>query len=192
MADTIDIAGRNPVCISFNAPINPITAAPLMGTLANAVNLGHDEIHMFFSTGGGTVPDGIALYNFIRALPAPVVIYNIGQVNSIGNVIYQAATRRVSATASSFMFHGVGFDIQNARFEMKELKERIDNLRNDQSIVADIIVRHTGLGSDDVNRLFLEMAFVNSQVALERGITDEVRDIRLPEGLPIQQLMFQG
>lgn len=191
-SDVIEIGGQKPCCISFNSSIVPATSSPLMGALSNVTNDGYDEIHLFLNTPGGTVPDGIAIHNFILALPVPVVIYNIGTVNSIGNVVYQAGKRKVSAPSSSFMFHGVGFDITNARFEMKQLREKVSSLENDQALISEIIVRHTKLSAEDVDKLFLEMAFMSAQDALERGITDEVREINLPSGMPIIQLMFQG
>lgn len=189
---TIAIAGQKPCCISFNAPVSPKTASPLMGVITNMVNGGHDEVHLLLNTPGGTVADGIGIYNLLRAVPASIVTYNMGSVNSIGNVIYQAGNRRICAQTSSFMFHGVGFDIANARMELKQLKEKVDGIHNDQAMISDIMVRHTGLGSDDVDQLFLDMAFLSAQEALKRGITDEVRDIHLPQGLPVQQLVFQG
>ncbi len=162
-----------------------------MGALVNAANQGHDEIHLLLSTPGGSVSDGITLYNLIQALPVPVHIYNIGTVDSIGNVIYLAGQRKIAATNSSFMFHGVGFDItQPTRLELKDLQERIGTARNSQSLMANIIIRHTKLNIDQVNEMFLEMAHITAQEALERGITDEVCDIRLPKGLPMQQLIF--
>lgn len=163
-----------------------------MGLLANMANSGHDEIHLLLNTPGGTVADGIAIYNLIRALPSSIVTYNMGSVNSIGNVVYQSGDRRVCAQTSSFMFHGVGFDISNSRMELKQLKEKVDGINNDQAMISDIMVRHTNLGHEDVNKLFLDMAFLSAQEALDRGITDEVRDIHLPKGLPVQQLVFQG
>jgi alpha/beta hydrolase fold/Clp protease len=39
------------------------------------------------STLGGQVAQGIAVYNVLRALPISVTTYNVGSVNSIGNVI---------------------------------------------------------------------------------------------------------
>jgi len=190
--EQIEILGERPVCVSFNAPVGPHTASPLMGAVAQFSNAGHDEIHLLLSTPGGTVADGITIYNFLRSLPARVVTYNMGSVNSLGNVIYQAGDKRISAPASSFMFHGVGFDIANARMELKQLKERVEGIKNDQSMISDIMVRHTMLGAEDVDKLFLDMAFLNAHEALQRGITDEVRDIHLPKGLPVQQLIFQG
>ncbi|MCZ0814385.1 ATP-dependent Clp protease proteolytic subunit [Roseovarius sp. EGI FJ00037] len=191
-AGTIEIQGSNPICISFASQVDPKTAPALLAVAGNAVNAGHDEIHLLLSTPGGNVGEGIAVYNFLKALPVPVVTYNTGKVDSIGNVIYQAGTRRLCATTSSFMFHGVGFAVEKAHFEMKQVRERLEMIKNDQAMISDIMVRHTDLSADDVENLFLEMAFLSAQEALNRRITDEIRDIRLPNGLPVQQLVFQG
>ncbi len=188
--DTIDVQGAKPLCISFNAQITAQTASALMAAMANAMNNGCDDVHLLFSTPGGSVADGIATYNMLRSLPARLVTYNIGGVNSIGNVVYQAGAHRVCAPTSSFMFHGVATGTDGRSMELKQLKERVEHIKNDQSMISDIICRHTGIGLDDVNKLFLEMAFVSSQEALQRGIADEVREIKLPKGLPVQQLIF--
>ena len=135
--------------------------------------------------------DGIAIYNFIRTLPIPLITYNIGQVNSIGNIVYQAGQKRVASKTSSFMFHGVGFDIKNARMELKQLSERMQGLQNDQALITEIMVRHTSLEADDVDLLFLDMAYIRAEEALNRGITDKITDIRLPHGMPIFPLVFQ-
>ena len=193
MSETIEVSGKKPIAISFTAPIQTATAQVLVGAMVNAVNSGHDEVHFLLSTPGGSVVEGINLYNLIRTLPVPVHTYNIGNVNSIGNVVYLAGTNRFSATISSFMFHGVGFDIaQGTRLELKDLKERISSIKNDQSLIAKIVECHTNLTVQKVGRFFLQLAHVSAQEALDYGITHKVCDIRLPKGIPIQQLVFQG
>lgn len=187
----IKLNGQKPVCISFMSPVMNQTASAFMAALANVVNEGHDDVHVFLSTPGGSVADGIAVYNFMMALPVHISTYNLGTVDSIGNVVFQGGRYRVAAPTSRFMFHGVGFDIQQARFELKELRERSQNIENDQSMIADILVRHTNLGSEDVERLFLEAAFISSMDAKDRGIVNEVADVSLPPGIPILQLVFQ-
>ena len=188
----IEVLGKNPLCISFLAPITAQTAPVLVGAISNAVNNSHDEIHLLLSTPGGSVAEGVSIYNLMRALPVDINTYNVGSVNSIGNVVFQAGKRRVSSKTSSFMFHGVGFDIQNSRLELKQLNEKVRTIKNDQSQIAEIIHRHTSIEISKINKMFLEMEHVSAQEAFERGITDEVTDIHLPEGMPIQQLIFQG
>lgn len=87
----MDISGKKPTCISFQAGIVPETTNVLMGALSEAVNKKFDEIHLLLSSPGGQVREGITAYNFIQALPVPVHTYNIGSVDSIANVIYQVA-----------------------------------------------------------------------------------------------------
>ena len=53
------------------------------------------------------------------------------------------------------------------------------------------MVRHTKLTGEEIEGLFLAMAHMNALDAVERGIADEVRDIHLPKGVPISQLIFQ-
>ena len=179
------------IYISFSSMVIPHTAQVLMGALTNAVNNGCTQIHLLLSTPGGTVAEGITLYNFIRALPVPVTTYNIGRVNSIGNVVFQAGAKRLAATTSSFMFHGVGFDITNARMELTHLIDKIRELQNDQTLISTIMVKRTGLSQDMVQDLFQSMAFMNAGEAVKRGIADEVCNIDLPKGVPVQQLIFQ-
>ena len=124
------------------------------------------------------------------AQPCHITTYNIGTVDSIGNVIFQGGRWRVAATASRFMFHGVGFAIQQAQFQLKDLRERTSSIENDQALIADILVRHTKMSSRDIKKLFLEAAFLRSVDAQTRGIVDEVADVTLPNGVPVFQLIF--
>ena len=129
--------------LSFLADINTVTASALIGTIGQHMNKdpgAFQELHLLLSTMGGQVAAGISLYNMLMALPVKVITYNTGQVNSIGNVVFLAGSERYASKVSSFMFHGVGFDVQNQRFEEKLLIERLDSLRSDQNLIADIIV----------------------------------------------------
>jgi len=182
--------GQRPLGISFCSPISNQTASALMAALAKAANEGHDDLHVLLSTPGGSVADGIASYNFMRALPVPITTYNIGTGDSIGNVVFQGGTYRVASTTSRFMFHGIGFDAQQGRLELKRLREKTQNIENDQAMIADILVRHTRLSTSDIERLFLEAAFMKSIDARERGIVDAVIDVELPPKMPIVQLVF--
>lgn len=184
--------GNNPAVVSFTSPVNNMTSAALISTVFDMVRQGHDDIHIFLSSPGGSVSDGITIYNTLSALDVPISTYNTGTVDSIANVLFQMGTRRIAFPTSRFMFHGVGFDIQAARFELKDLRERMGGIENDQGMIGDILVRHTNLSSEDVATLFLEAAFVGSMDAKDRGIVDEIGYVSLPNGIPIAQLVFQG
>jgi ATP-dependent protease ClpP protease subunit len=72
-----------------------------MATVAQQVAQGFDELHLMLSTLGGQVAQGISIYNMLKALPIRVITYNVGTVNSIGNVIFLAGSPRYAARTSS-------------------------------------------------------------------------------------------
>lgn len=179
-----------PLYVSFISEVNPTTAQVLVASVAQ--NMGNfDELHLLLSTPGGTVRDGIAAYNALMALPLKITTYNIGQVNSIGNVLYLAGSQRFANKTSSFMFHGVGFDIANQRFEEKQLIERLDNLRNDQKLIADILRKRSKITARKADDLFLKAAFVLPEEARRLGVVHEIRDVNVPKGATFVQLVFQ-
>lgn len=176
--------------VSFTAPVLPQTVQVLMATVGQQLMQGFNDLHLLISTTGGSVADGLAAYNLLRSLPISITAYNVGCVNSIGNVMFLAGDKRYAAKACSFMFHGVGFDIEKQRFEEKELTAKLANVQNDQTLIADVIVRHTNITKEQVRDLFLNAAFVAAPDAQHRGIVDEVRDISLPKEWPFLQLVF--
>ncbi len=184
--------GKKAVCISFVAPITDITTQALLAAVSNATNQGNHEVYLLLSTPGGSVSSGITAYNTLKTFPVFLTIVNTGNIQSIGNVIYQSGKHRIATPSSSFMFHGIGFDLpQNTRLELKDVKERLVSLENDQNLMANILAKHTNLDLQAVNQLFLQMEFVDTDNAIKYGITDEITEVRFPKGqVPIHQIVF--
>ncbi len=135
---------------------------------------------------------GMNLSNVIRAMPFNLTTHNVGNVDSIGNVIFLAGQKRYASPHSTFMFHGVGFDSQaTERFEEKVLRERLDSVQADQRRIGSIIVERTRLQQSAVKKLFLEAQTKDAAYAISCGIVDEIRDVKIPPGSPILSLVFQ-
>lgn len=96
------------VYISFSAEISPHTTESLLGLLANCVNERIKKVYLMLSTPGGSVMNGMNIYNVIRAMPFELITHNVGNVDSIGNAIFLAGSKRYACPHSTFMFHGVG------------------------------------------------------------------------------------
>src|ERR1700735_763784 len=86
------IGGSTPetVYISFSAEIIPHTTEALIALISHQVNIGVINLHLLISTPGGSVMNGMNLYNFLRALPLELTTHNIGNVDSIGNAVFLA------------------------------------------------------------------------------------------------------
>jgi ATP-dependent Clp protease, protease subunit len=180
------------VYVSFVAEIVPKTVESLMAVLAQQVAQKVDEIYLMLTTPGGSVMHGIALYNFLKSMPFKLIVHNSGSVNSIGNAIFLAGQERYCCPNATFMFHGVGFDITDKiRLEEKNLRERLDSIKNDQQRTGKIISDNTSLKQADIEKLFLEAQTKDATYARTNGIIHDIRDIQIPAGATVLQLVFQ-
>jgi ATP-dependent protease ClpP protease subunit len=186
--------GRVPdtVYVSFSAEIIPMTTESLIALLFQQVNAGVRNVHLLMSTPGGTVMNGLNLYHVLRGLPLELTTHNVGNVDSIGNAVFLAGKHRYACANSTFMFHGVGFDVkQQMRFEEKMLKERLDGVLSDQARIGAIIKERTRLAEYEIKKLFLEAQTKDAAFAVGNGIIDEVREVQIPQGVPVYSLVFQ-
>ena len=143
------------VYVSFSAEIIPSTTESLIATMTNLINLQVQEVYLLLSTPGGSVMNGMNLYNFLKGLPFELVTHNIGNVDSIGNVVFLAGNKHYATANATFMFHGVGFENpQNQRLEEKFLRERLDGILSDQKRIGNIISQHTNLSGREIAKLF--------------------------------------
>jgi ATP-dependent Clp protease, protease subunit len=180
------------VYVSFSAEIMPQSTEALIALLAQQAVLGVPKVTLLLSTPGGSVMNGLNLYNVLRGFPFHLVTHNVGNVDSIGNAVFLAGAERYACPHSTFMFHGVGFDaIPGTRFEEKMARERLNGIVADQKRIASVIQQHTSLGANAVRALFREMRTKDAAYAVSCGIVNEIRDVNVPAGVPVYGLVFQ-
>jgi Protease subunit of ATP-dependent Clp proteases len=178
--------------ISFSAEVNQQTSESLIAALAALANQGATEVNLLLSTPGGNVMNGMNIYNIARALPFKLITWNVGNVDSIGNVIFLAGTERYAAPLSTFMFHGVGFDFQGSiRWEEKLLREHLDSIDANHRRIGLIIQTYTQLNEGDVVDLFKEAQTKDATWAERVGVIHAIREPEIPAGAPVHSLVFQ-
>ena len=184
--------GTTEVYVSFSAEINANTTESLIAMLASCVNAGVKKITLLMSSPGGSVMHGMNLYNVLRALTCELHTHNVGNVDSIGNAVFLSGATRYACPHTTFMFHGVGFDITTAtRLEEKQLKESLATVEASHKRIGDVISDRTHLKGKDVSDLFLEAQTKDATYAVGCGIIDEIRDVEVPAGVPVLSLVFQ-
>ena len=178
--------------VSFSADINPNTTESLIAAMTNCANKGVQEVHLMLSTPGGNVMNGLNLYNVLRGMPFKLITHNVGNVDSIGNVIFLAGSSRYACPGSTFMFHGVGTTAKEGqRFEEKEFRQGLRGILREQKRIGAIIAKHTKLDSKQVARLFREAQTKDAADAVSCGIVHEIKDVQIPAGSPVVSLVFQ-
>ena len=180
------------VYINFAAEITPQPTETLIATVANLVNQKVPHIYLLLSTPGGSVMHGLTIYNVLMGLPCDLTIHNVGNVDSIGNAIFLAGKHRYACQHSTFMFHGVGFDVPaGMRVEEKFLIERLHSVRADQNRIGQLLRDRTNLDGKAVKKLFREAQTKDANFALGHGIVHEIREVQIPPGGPVISLVFQ-
>ena len=82
------------------------------------------DIYLLMSSGGGSVSEGLNLAAYMKALPVHITTHNIGQTDSIANVVFAAGTTRYATQNSSFLFHGVSMHYERQDFIESQLLEQ--------------------------------------------------------------------
>lgn len=180
------------VYVSFSSEISPKTTEALIAVMADQANKGVAEVCLMLSTPGGSVMHGLNLYNLLRAFPFKLITHNVGNVDSIGNAVFLAGEERYACPHSTFMFHGVGFDIAKpVRLEQKNLQEQLDAVLQDQRRIGAIIRERTDIDESQIGDLFREARTKDADYARSVGIVHDIRDVQIPFGSPVLSLVFQ-
>jgi ATP-dependent protease ClpP protease subunit len=180
------------VYISFSAEIDLKTTETLIAVTFQQIQQGATELYYLFSTPGGQVAQGIALYNTLKALPVPTIMHNVGNVDSIGNAIFLAGKKRYACPGSTFMFHGVGFDVPaGARIEQAKAEEFLHGILAEQKKIGTVIAHETSLEGKDIKGLFRKAQTKDAHFALNKGIIHEIREAEIPVGAATIALVFQ-
>lgn len=168
--------------IVFTADVQAIQAAKLRNALAQASNAGYD-IYLIISSGGGNVFEGLSLASFMKTLPVQITTHNIGQTDSIANVIFAAGTRRYANTHASFLFHGVSMHYEKIDLIESQIQEQYLQVKRLRENIAEAFASYTGLSLADAQTLMVSGATIlGAQEALSKTIIHEVRDATIPPG----------
>lgn len=63
------------------------------------------RIHLLIHSPGGSISDGVLLFNLLKSFPMDVVAYNCGNVSSAAAIAYLGAKKRIVSPNGTFMFH---------------------------------------------------------------------------------------
>ena len=182
---------KPPAFISFSAEIVPHTSEALLNNVTQLSNDGYKTIHLLLSTPGGLVSLGISIYNVLRGLPIELITHNVGNVESIGAIIYLAGGKRYACPQTTFMLHGVSFTtIGSAQFFEKNLKERLASIQADHERIKAIYNERAGIDPERAEQFFLGESTLTAGEAVKEGIVHSIQPVTIPTGSPVLQLVF--
>jgi ATP-dependent Clp protease, protease subunit len=133
-------------------------------------------IHLLVQSYGGSIGDGIALYNFIRYLPVEVITYNGGIVASIAVPIYMAGRRRKSSENATFVIHKAHHVATSGTAE--DFQAITDGLRLEDTRVEKILKDCLTLSEEQWKIHERGNLTLTAQAALGTGLIHEIGDFK--------------
>ncbi len=147
------------------------------------------NIDVRINSTGGSVFDGIAIYNALRSHPAHVTTRVDAIAASIASVIAQAGDERIMLDSSEMMIHeATGLALGATAADMRELAEVVDN-QSDK--IAGIYAQANGDGRTKSHFLSLMRAggsnlgtWLSAHEAVDEGLADSVFTPKTKEAAP--------
>ena len=160
--------------VMLGTPINDDVANTIIAQLLFLESEDPDkDINLYVNSPGGVVTSGLAIYDTMQFMKAPVSTICVGQAASMGAVLLAAGAKgkRYALPNARIMIHqpsggaqGQATDIEIQAKEILKVRERLNK------ILAD----HTGKSiekiADDVERDF----FMSAEEAKEYGLIDDI------------------
>ena len=132
------------------------------------------EISIYINSPGGSVTAGLAIYDTMQYVRAPIATMCLGQAASMGAVLLAAGApgRRMSLPNSRILIHqplmgglsGQASDIDIQAQEILKIRE----------ILNEVLVRHTGQDLERIKHDTDRDFFMSAASAKEYGLIDEV------------------
>ena len=186
-----DIPPQPPPALPFGAPLPQLPLADLYATFAGLIDQqalqrffqgltavtaqsGIGMVHVLFNTTGGTVGEGIALYNFLRTFPIDLTVYNAGGVQSVGVIAYLGGKKRKVSANAAFMMHRTHVSPQFAT--ATRLHAFTDSLRLDDQRTEAILRHHLTLSKKQWKTLDAFDLWIDADEAVKTGLAHEIGD----------------
>jgi ATP-dependent Clp protease protease subunit len=134
------------------------------------------EIQMYIHSPGGQIYAGLAIYDTMQIIPAPVHTYAVGMTASMGTVLLAAGEpkNRFALPHATIHMHqplggasGQATDIEIHAKEILRLRERLN----------DILVKHTNQSRERIERDTERDFFLDAQAAAEYGLVDHILEL---------------
>lgn len=131
------------------------------------------EISLYIHSPGGLIPAGLAIYDTMQLIRAPISTIAVGMAASMATVLLTAGTkgRRFALPHATIHLHqplggveGQAADIEIAAREI--LRQR--------ALLNDLLKKHTGLSDEQIERFTDRDFYMTAEQAVQYGIIDDV------------------
>jgi ATP-dependent Clp protease protease subunit len=131
------------------------------------------EIHLYINSPGGMIYPGLAVYDTMQLIKAPVSTICVGSTASLATVLLAAGAegRRYGLPNCTIHMHPAGGGVRGYAPDV-EIQAR--ELLRMQTRIHEILSNHTGQSVEKISHDFDRDYFMNAEGGVEYGIIDEI------------------
>jgi ATP-dependent Clp protease protease subunit len=131
------------------------------------------DVHIYINSPGGSVSDGMAIYDTLNFMQCDIVTYCLGMAASMSTVLLAAGTKgkRFALPNSRIMIHqpsgGAGGQTSDISIAAKEILRW-------RKTINDILAKHSDKTADEVEKDSDRDYYMTADEAKDYGLVDEV------------------
>ncbi|MGN0604739.1 MAG: ClpP family protease [Oscillospiraceae bacterium] len=133
------------------------------------------EVTIYINSPGGEVISGLAVYDYIGMMKAPVRTVCIGTAASMGAILFLAGAKRQMLPHTRLMIHDPSYshnDIGGRK--PHEIQHELDKLNETREALARIISEKTGRSIEEIYKVTADDTFYSAQEAIDFGLATEI------------------
>ncbi|MBI2979284.1 MAG: ATP-dependent Clp protease proteolytic subunit [Chloroflexi bacterium] len=131
------------------------------------------DISMYIQSPGGVINSGLAIYDTMQLIRAPVSTICVGMTASMATVLLCAGAKgkRYALPNATVHMHQAHGGVQG---QVSDIQIAAREILREQEILRDILVKHTGQSAERITHDTDRDFYLNAQQAVDYGIVDEV------------------
>lgn len=168
--------------IFLGTEVNSVTANLIIAQMLHLEQSNPDApIHLYINSPGGSVYDGLGIYDIMQHIKCPVHTYCVGLAASMGSLLFSAGAKghRYLMPNARVMIHQ---PLGGARGQASDIQIQAKEIQYLKNSLYEIYVRHNSKGKTmaDFEAACDRDNFLNPKEVLEMGLGDVIVENKSP------------
>ncbi|MBN1260877.1 MAG: ATP-dependent Clp protease proteolytic subunit [Anaerolineae bacterium] len=134
------------------------------------------EISLYIHSPGGQVTAGLAIYDTLQLIHAPVSTIAVGVTASMATVLLTAGTkgRRYALPHATIHMHQPWGGVQG---QASDIEIAAKEILRQRALINQILKRHTGFSDEQIEHYTDRDFYMTAEQAVEHGLVDRVLEV---------------
>lgn len=147
-----------------------------------------DTIELHINSNGGSVKEGVAIYNQLKQKGCHKIGYVDGVAYSIAFVILQACDERIMGVGTSALIHNMWVEVAGNARELRKAADDLDVLMQSN---RQIFMQRSSLEEQQLIEMMEKETFLTPDECLEYGLIDEIGEYQADNSKQTENLEQQ-